>query len=45
MREYFAARIDNGHNNFEDENTAILRIRLTSGTIVIDDQRIDVDFT
>lgn len=45
MREYFAAWIDNGHNNFEDENTAILRIILTTGTIVIDDQWIDVDFT
>ena len=45
MREYFAAWIDNGHNNFDDENTVILQIQLTKGTIVINNEWIDVDFT
>ena len=44
-RKYFAAWIDNGHNNFEDENTIILQIRLTNGTIVINNEWISVDFT
>lgn len=29
----FASWIDNGHNNFEDENTIILRIQLTHGVL------------
>lgn len=34
MRTVFAAWIDNGHNNFEDENTVILRIDLTDGLLL-----------
>ena len=33
MREVFANWIDNGHNNFEDENTSILKIELTDGVL------------
>ena len=45
MREYFAAWIDNGHNNFEDENTVILQIKLTEGVLVSNDQWIQIDFS
>ena len=45
MREYFAAWIDNGHNNFEDENTIILQIKLTEGVLVSDNQWIQIDFS
>lgn len=34
MRRIFAAWIDNGHNNFEDVNTRILRIDLTDGLLL-----------
>lgn len=34
MRRVFAAWIDNGHNNFEDVNTRILRIDLTDGLLL-----------
>ena len=34
MRQVFASWIDNGHNNFEDENTCILRIDLTDGLLL-----------
>lgn len=33
MRRIFAGWIDNGHNDFSDENTIILRIRLTKGVL------------
>lgn len=33
MREVFSAWIDNGHNNFADVNTCILRIELTDGVV------------
>ncbi len=33
MREAFAEWIDNGHNNFDDVNTCILRIELTKGVL------------
>ena len=33
LRNVFAAWIDNGHNDFSDENTIILRIELTGGTL------------
>lgn len=45
MRTYFAEWIDNGHNNFEDENTIILQIILDNGTIVVNNEWIDIDFT
>ncbi len=45
MRKYFAAWIDNSHNNFEDENTIILQIKLTEGVLVSDNQWIQIDFS
>ena len=33
LRTAFAAWIDNGHNDFQDVNTCILRIRLTDGVL------------
>lgn len=44
LRKAFAAWIDNGHNNFEDENTCILRIRLTDGVLFSHGTRYDIDF-
>ena len=45
MREVFAAWIDNGHNDFSDENTCILRIDLTSGVLFDHGTRYEIDFT
>lgn len=40
----FASWIGNGHNNFENENTIILRIRLTHGVLFSHGTRYDIDF-
>lgn len=45
LRKFFALWIDNGHNNFEDENTRILCIRLTDGVLYSNGTRYDIDFT
>lgn len=45
MKTYFAAWINNGHNDLEDENTVILQIKLTDGTLVVNNEWIDIDFT
>lgn len=45
MRKLFAEWIDNGHNNFDDENTCILRIELTDGTLFSHGTRYDIDFS
>ena len=45
MREVFAGWINNGHNNFEDRNTVILRIDLTDGVLFSNGRRFDIDFT
>ena len=45
MRIVFAEWIDNGHNNFEDENTCILKIELTEGVLFSNGMRYDIDFT
>lgn len=45
MRRVFAAWIDNDHNNFGDENTCILRIRLTGGVLFSNGTRYEIDFT
>ena len=45
MRKLFEAWIDNGHNDFSDENTCILRIDLTNGVLFADGQRYEIDFT
>jgi len=44
MRQVFAAWIDNGHNNFEDENTCILCIRLRSGILFSQGNCYEIDF-
>lgn len=45
LRKAFAAWIDNGHNNFEDENTCILCIQLTDGVLFSNGTRYEIDFT
>ena len=45
MRQVFAAWIDNGHNDFNDENTCILRIELKSGVLFSNGVRYELDFT
>ena len=45
LRRAFAAWIDNGHNDFSDENTCILRVRLTDGVLFHAGQRYEMDFT
>lgn len=44
LREAFAAWIDNGHNNFEDENTCILCIKLTDGVLLSNGTRYEIQF-
>lgn len=44
LRKAFAAWIDNGHNNFEDENTCILCINLTDGVLLSHGTCYDIDF-
>jgi len=39
LKAAFAAWINNGHNDFSDENTIILCIRLTDGTLLSDGTR------
>lgn len=39
MLEVFSAWIDNGHNDFSDVNTCILRIELTTGVLFADGKR------
>ena len=38
------ATVDNGHNDFSDENTRILRIRLTDGVLFSHGTRYELDF-
>ena len=45
MRKLFAEWIDNGHNNFDDENTCILRIELTDGILLSHGTRYELDFS
>lgn len=44
LKKAFSEWIDNGHNNFEDENTCILRIRLTDGLLLSHGTRYEIDF-
>lgn len=44
LREAFKEWIDNGHNNFDDENTCILRIELTDGVLFSHGTRYNIDF-
>jgi len=45
LREIFAEWYTNGHVNEDDENTVILRIRLTDGVLFDHGTRYDIDFT
>lgn len=45
LKKAFASWIDNGHTDFADENTCILRIRLTDGILFSHGTRYDIDFT
>ncbi|MBQ7230838.1 MAG: pyridoxamine 5'-phosphate oxidase family protein [Oscillospiraceae bacterium] len=45
MRDVFSAWIDNGHNDFDDINTCILRIELTNGILFSNGKRYEIDFT
>ena len=45
MKCVFSEWIDNGHNNFEDENTCILQIELTNGLLLSHGTRYEIDFT
>ena len=42
LRRVFAQWIDNGHNDFSDRNTIILRLELTSGTLMSHGTRYDI---
>ncbi|MGN1339544.1 MAG: pyridoxamine 5'-phosphate oxidase family protein [Oscillospiraceae bacterium] len=45
LRAAFDAWIDNGHNDFSDQNTIVLRIRLTDGVLYSNGSRYEIDFT
>lgn len=45
LKKAFHKWIDNGHNNFDDENTIILCIQLTDGILFSNGTRFDIDFT
>ena len=45
MRIIFAEWINNGHNNFDDQNTCILKIELTNGLLLSHGTRYEIDFT
>lgn len=44
LRAVFAEWIDNGHNDFADENTIILCIRLMDGVLLSHGTRYDIEF-
>ena len=45
LRKIFSEWIDNGHNNFVDENTVILCIQLEQGVLFSHGTRYEIDFT
>lgn len=45
LRNAFAEWIDNGHNDFQDVNTCILRIQLKDGLLLSHGTRYEIDFT
>ncbi len=45
LKTAFREWIDNGHNNFDDENTCILCIKLTDGILFSNGKRFDIDFS
>lgn len=44
LKKAFCTWIDNGHNNFSDENTHILCVRLTEGVLLSHGTRYEIDF-
>lgn len=44
LSSVFAEWIDNGHNNFADENTCILKVELTEGVLFSHGKRYHIDF-
>ena len=44
LRKNFAEWIDNGHNNFADENTIILCLQLEQGVLFSHGTRYEIDF-
>ncbi len=42
LRTAFSEWIDNGHNNFDDQNTIILRVELTDGLLLSHGTRYDL---
>ncbi len=44
MKVIFSEWINNGHNNFDDENTIILKINLTEGVLFSHGTRYDIEF-
>lgn len=45
LRGVFSSWIENGHNDFSDENTHILCLRLTHGQLFSQGTRYEIDFT
>ena len=45
LRNAFGEWIDNGHNDFQDENTIILQVELTEGVLFSNGKRYHIDFT
>lgn len=45
LRKVFVEWIDNGHNDFNDENTCVLCIELTDGILYSNGIRYDIDFS
>ena len=45
LEKAFSSWIHNGHNDFSDENTCILRLRLEEGVLFSQGTRYDIDFT
>lgn len=45
LRKAFYTWIDNGHNNFEDENTCILCVKIVEGVLFNHGTRFHIDFT
>ena len=44
MKRIFSVWINNGHNDFDDQNTCILRIDLTKGVLFANGNCYDIDF-
>lgn len=45
LKKVFAGWIENGHNDFDDKNCIILKIRLTNGTLFSHGTKYEIDFT